>query len=539
MMRHSTSPRYEALDGVRAAAMLLGVFYHALLFSTSPAVPMRARLITEAEPIPTSGALLAMDWLHCFRMPLFFLVSGFFCHMMFMKYGLRGYLVRRWVRIGIPLVIGLLTIVPIYVLEKQDAPPQPRGFQATFHSPPALPVDPHSAPPPPPGVVPPPMTAFDQNQDGSIDADEYKAFQESLSEDTSQTPDEEHDVTNATGESDHAYPIKETEGIAAITPVQDTPAIVERSFSPPGYVSTWLFGAAVPYFKLYHLWFLWYLLVFATVTPFLSRGYQSLAGHWWTARRDSASTGSGGLDWLPICIGVASIPALLPLQSAQGWTLGLAMGIGRAFPDFLWSFEPDMPFYLIYFLGGWWLYHRRDRLTELAANWSYHLLLGLVFYAGASMLSRHFAQQTALPYYTGLRIVGYSLYAFGAVYTAWGFLGLFQQYADRPTVIGRYLAETSLWVYLLHQVLLIPILFWLAPMTLPWWNRGLAATGLTMAASLLLFESCVRPTPLMLVFGPGASSRRPGPTGSLASQEHPDPLMTAAMPPGGRDVAIH
>ena len=39
-----------------------------------------------------------------------------------------------------------------------------------------------------------------------------------------------------------------------------------------------------------------------------------------------------------------------------GWSLGLATGIFRGVPEFLYHAEPDMPFYLAYFLTGWWLY---------------------------------------------------------------------------------------------------------------------------------------------------------------------------------------
>ena len=52
----SAGTRYHSLDGLRAAAMLLGVAWHAL-------------------PGFGSGAVsVVMDWLHSFRMPLFMLI---------------------------------------------------------------------------------------------------------------------------------------------------------------------------------------------------------------------------------------------------------------------------------------------------------------------------------------------------------------------------------------------------------------------------------------------------------------------------------
>ena len=65
-------PHYHALDSVRAVAMLLGVVYHSLLF----------RMMVGGPPPGSIGMSSAANWfeqwLHGFRMPVFFLISGFF-----------------------------------------------------------------------------------------------------------------------------------------------------------------------------------------------------------------------------------------------------------------------------------------------------------------------------------------------------------------------------------------------------------------------------------------------------------------------------
>ena len=70
-----TSPdtaRYHAFDRVRALAMLLGVVYHALLF------PILIGGWWDPDATgPSSSPRLLGDWLHSFRMPLFFLIAGF------------------------------------------------------------------------------------------------------------------------------------------------------------------------------------------------------------------------------------------------------------------------------------------------------------------------------------------------------------------------------------------------------------------------------------------------------------------------------
>ena len=92
-----TPTRYYGLDGVRATAMLLGVFYHLPISFMNGGFGMGfGGRFGESPKAPID------EWLHSFRMPLFFLISGFFANMMLGKYGLQRYLTRRWWRIGHP-----------------------------------------------------------------------------------------------------------------------------------------------------------------------------------------------------------------------------------------------------------------------------------------------------------------------------------------------------------------------------------------------------------------------------------------------------
>ena len=257
-----------------------------------------------------------------------------------------------------------------------------------------------------------------------------------------------------------------------------------------------------------HLWFLWYLLVFASITPLIAWIGQTVP----KLAQDRMKTWEArALGWptVPLILGLVSVPALLATGSFFGWSLGMASGIGRAFPDFLWTFEPDMPFYWLYFAAGWWLYRQRESLDRLGRGWWLNLSAGLAFYLAAGGLSQRYQSQLDLPHYALIRVTGYSLYAVGSACSAWGFLGFFERHANRPSIVGRYLAETAFWIYLLHQALLFPFLAWLAPFHLPWLLNGLTATALTSAAALLIFESCVRPTPLNRLFGSGNLWRRP------------------------------
>jgi len=98
-------PRRHDLDALRAFAMLLGIALHAALsFTDTPwAVQDRSR----------SPALAILVFaIHGFRMPLFFLLSGYFTALLWKRRGLGGLLRQRALRIALPLALGCVTIVP-------------------------------------------------------------------------------------------------------------------------------------------------------------------------------------------------------------------------------------------------------------------------------------------------------------------------------------------------------------------------------------------------------------------------------------------
>ena len=553
MIEPSDSQRFDALDAVRATAMLLGVFYHAMLFGGMIGGGPPGGFGPLGGPggqREFNGSMITQEWLHSFRMPLFFLISGFFCHMMLGKYGLWSYLFRRWWRIGLPLLIGIFTFVPLYKFSEggfRVGPPMGRfgapmatdvpgrtsadtndaASRSTVNLPfdlVNLPFDLVNLPPPPPGFVPPPLKAFDTNRDGTIDAEEWKIAVKELPLPASGFGPVGIDLPTDQGDSTDDGRLKgagTTAGNVAASPSDSRQIPLPRRprmgsdgpgrngpFGPPGAVSSWLFGSSARFFTLSHLWFLWYLLVFASATPLAVKiqGWSVF----WIKPATQAEFARFIVRWqlAPLLLGLLSFPFLLMTRPFFGWSLGLASGIGRGFPDFFWHLEPDMPYYFTFFIVGWWLYGNREELPVVAAGWWFNLVIGLSAHVAAMTLSHKYASQTTLANYSELRLAGYMLYATGSASMAWGFLGVFQRFANHPTAIGRYLADTALWVYLLHQALLFPFLAWLAPFKLAWWINATLASLLTSAAALLVFECLVRPTPLNRLFGPGTATRR-------------------------------
>ena len=52
-------------------------------------------------------------FIHSFRMPLFFLIAGYFCRFLYYKIGEHKFILHRWKRVGIPFFTGLILIVPL------------------------------------------------------------------------------------------------------------------------------------------------------------------------------------------------------------------------------------------------------------------------------------------------------------------------------------------------------------------------------------------------------------------------------------------
>lgn len=109
MLRMETRPasdRRHDQDALRAFAMLLGIVLHvALSFSGGPWMVQDERTSTVFQVLISA--------VHGFRMPLFFVLSGFFTAMLWRRYGLRALVRHRFKRVFLPLVLGTITLVPL------------------------------------------------------------------------------------------------------------------------------------------------------------------------------------------------------------------------------------------------------------------------------------------------------------------------------------------------------------------------------------------------------------------------------------------
>lgn len=96
--------RLHFMDSMRATLMVLGVVLH----SAEVFNPRQSWVIFSDKPEPLMGYLV--EFISTFRMPAFFVVSGYFCFLLMQKYKVKKFLSVRLVRIIVPLVVTALTL---------------------------------------------------------------------------------------------------------------------------------------------------------------------------------------------------------------------------------------------------------------------------------------------------------------------------------------------------------------------------------------------------------------------------------------------
>lgn len=110
MNLHGAVRRYHGLDVLRGGMMLLGVLLHAAC-SFMPGEPDAGWPFRDAPGSPIAGLLVVA--IHAFRMPVFFVMAGFFGAMAEERGGPGGLLADRARRIGLPLIVGWVLLFPL------------------------------------------------------------------------------------------------------------------------------------------------------------------------------------------------------------------------------------------------------------------------------------------------------------------------------------------------------------------------------------------------------------------------------------------
>ena len=104
-------PRYHSLDRLRAVMMLLGLVLHTAINYFPFPVQEAEQIYLDPQSSPFFDYLV--KFIHSFRMPVFFVIAGFFAAFLLESRGPRAFLRHRGARIGIPLIGAWIVIYPV------------------------------------------------------------------------------------------------------------------------------------------------------------------------------------------------------------------------------------------------------------------------------------------------------------------------------------------------------------------------------------------------------------------------------------------
>jgi hypothetical protein len=97
---HPTPQRLHALDNLRALMMWLGIVLHVAINHLTVDSPLPWR-----DPKTSPAADLLLLFIHSFRMPVFFVLAGFFVALLVARRGAAGMLKNRALRLALPFAL--------------------------------------------------------------------------------------------------------------------------------------------------------------------------------------------------------------------------------------------------------------------------------------------------------------------------------------------------------------------------------------------------------------------------------------------------
>jgi glucans biosynthesis protein C len=105
--------RYFGFDALRGGMMMLGIVLHGVTFYLA-APPPTMPITTDRN---TSYLMdLVFHYIHSFRMPVFFVMAGFFASLLVVKRGLVATWKNRAARVLLPFLAGLVVVLPATIL---------------------------------------------------------------------------------------------------------------------------------------------------------------------------------------------------------------------------------------------------------------------------------------------------------------------------------------------------------------------------------------------------------------------------------------
>lgn len=368
--------RYHALDSLRGGMMLLGVWLHTVVgFSRDGGWPYK-------DAHPTAVYNWTLGLIHTFRMPIFFLLAGFFAALLWER-GQARFVENRCRRILLPFALFWTCMYPVVLW----------------------------------------MAAWSQSW-------------------------------NRPGAGSRA-----------------TQFILSGEF----------LGRLHPL----HMWFLEYLLILYAIAWLLARGLEILGRN---AQAAGLLQGLNGLyrasllrSWRSL---IFAAPSFLVLMLMPG-----------AFLEDPPGFQPVPRIVLAYtvpFFFGWLLFRNRDLLDTFERDAWRNVGLAAALFAGWMAFIDPI--QNRPEYWSWVKPLRAAAGAELFWLLAFGLTGLFLRYLSNERPLGRYLADGSYWMYLVHMPVVMVFQMSLAPLSWPAALKVPIVVALAVPTLVLSYDLLVRNT---------------------------------------------
>ena len=430
---------------------------------------------------------------HGFRMPVFFLMSGFFTALLWRRRGLGALLNHRLRRVALPLLAGLLTIVPLTTFVGDwaaESAPAPEVADDDIWG----------------KVFAADVAGVEQLLDDGFDVDMREPGGWTLLHLAALTGDTEmldlllsrgaepapvataSDGETPLGVAFHFGHEKAADLLVSYGGGDPLPMGMEWSEIPG-----WGAGAveaegnspgsrldlsSIQHF--YHLWFLWFLL-------WLVAGFAVAA---WVA--DRRVPGAGQAIW-PRWVMWSMIPLTIVPQLFMGGA-GATPVFGPDTSDSLVPVPHVLAYYATFFTFGSLMYHREGRrgmavVDTVGRPWWLFLAISLLVVFPAGLVFTFDEAAFSWPVASVLQVA----YAWGMCL---GLIGLFRALLPRERRGVRYISDSSYWMYLAHLPAVVVAQAVVRDWDLPAEVKFLMISVVVTALLLLSYQLLVRYTPI-------------------------------------------
>lgn len=490
--------RWHDLDALRGFAMLLGIALHAALSFYPTIWPVTD--VTASADSHFDDFVLAV---HGFRMPLFFMLSGFFTVLLWRRRGLHDLLWHRTRRLLFPFVLAVILIGPTVTWVSDQA----IGAQLTD----AADIN----------------GAVYLGNEGAVRAIVDAGLDPNAPGSDGNTPIYAAAIT---GDAAMVELLLALGGDPNIPSPDGMPVDVAAYFGHRDAAEALLAGGSydpraggaweeLPYWALadvtelgldapdepslpalHHLWFLWFLILFVLLFA---------PAAWLTERLEARRSPGSPLPRWPRWLMWALMPVVvLPQLAMEGGGAIPAFG-----PDTSIGWIPDpvvFAYYLLFFGFGALLYGRPGRsgasiVDTVGRRWWLVLPAGVVVFVVATWATFDLEPSAEGP----LAVVSSSLQVLYCWLMIFGLMGLFRAALSTERYWVRYLSDSSYWMYLTHLTLVIALQALVRTLDLPAVVKFAFILLTTCAILLTIYQLAVRYTFIGTMLN-GKRTRPPG-----------------------------